>query len=127
VEGSANGRIVFDGSGPAFGGSLIATIVDGYAVSFEGPAAPSFRALIEPHGHEARAVAEFGIGTNDHARVTGELLEDEKVLGTVHLAFGDNHSFGGAVRVDFHLDQVILHPEVSLDGTVVLSSGRLRT
>ena len=40
-------------------------------------------------------MAEFGIGTNDKAILTGVILEDEKVMGTIHIAFGDNKSMGG--------------------------------
>ena len=60
--------------------------------------------LLEPHGLDARNVAEFGIGTNDKAILTGVILEDEKVMGTMHIAFGDNKSMGGTVRVASHLD-----------------------
>jgi leucyl aminopeptidase (aminopeptidase T) len=126
VEGETQGRIVFDGAAPTLGAPLVVTIEDGYARAWEGSAGERFEAMAAPHGPDAFAVAELGIGTNDSARLTGELLEDEKVLGTVHVAFGDNHSFGGSVRVDFHYDFVILRPHVSVDGRTVVADGRLR-
>ena len=56
-------------------------------------------------------MAEFGIGTNDKAILTGIILEDEKVMGTIHIAFGDNKSMGGSVRVASHLDGLIKQPD----------------
>jgi leucyl aminopeptidase (aminopeptidase T) len=128
VEGTARGKLVFDGSIRPIGllhEPLVVEVVDGYAVSFAGPAAAAFRAVVEPHGREAFAVAELGIGTNDAAELTGEVLEDEKIMGTIHVAFGDNHTFGGTIRVPSHLDGVVMSPTVAIDGTTLLEDGRL--
>ena len=46
-------------------------------------------------GPDGTRVAELGIGTNEKAILTGELLEDEKLLGTVHVAFGASAGIGG--------------------------------
>ncbi len=54
----------------------------------------------------ARNIAEFGIGTNDKAKVGTTLLELKKVLGTIHIAIGDNSTFGGKVSVPLHIDYV---------------------
>jgi leucyl aminopeptidase (aminopeptidase T) len=128
LEGRTSGRIVFDGSiwpvGPLTE-PLIVDIEGGYAVNFEGPAAEQFKSVVEPCGRDAFAVAELGIGTNDAAILGGNVLEDEKILGTVHVAFGDNHSFGGTIRVQSHQDGIVLDPVVTMDGTVFLEKGRL--
>ncbi len=60
-------------------------------------------------------MAEFGIGTNDKAILSGRIIEDEKVLGTIHIAFGDNKSMGGSVRVASHLDGLVREPTVWFD------------
>ncbi|MEA2461614.1 MAG: aminopeptidase [Actinomycetota bacterium] len=128
VEGRTNGRIVFDGSIWPIGKlsePLVATIEDGYATDFSGADAARFRETLEPHGREAFAVAELGIGTNEKATLTGNVLEDEKILGTIHVAFGDNHSFGGVIRVSSHQDGIVLHPRLAIDGKVLLEGGRL--
>lgn len=128
VEGATQGTIVFDGSIwpiKKLEDPLHAHIVDGYATGFSGPDAGRFEATLEPHGREAYAIAELGIGTNDAAILTGNVLEDEKILGTIHVAFGDNHSFGGTVRVSSHQDGVVLRPRVEIDGRVILEGGRL--
>jgi leucyl aminopeptidase (aminopeptidase T) len=125
VEGTATGRVVFDGAVPRSGEPLVVTIEAGYATELGGDAGRRLAAEIGTHGREAFAVAELGIGTNDCARITGAVLEDEKVLGTVHVAFGDNHTFGGIVRVSSHVDHVVLEPTLRVDGTVVVTGGRL--
>lgn len=77
-----------------------------------------------------RNIAELGIGTNDKASRPDNILEAEKILGTVHIALGDNSSFGGSVRTPFHQDFVVFNPTVTLmyqDGRrkMILDNGRL--
>jgi leucyl aminopeptidase (aminopeptidase T) len=62
----------------------------------------------------AKNIAELGIGTNDKAKRADNILEAEKILGTVHIAFGDNASFGGNVSVPFHEDYIQFYPTVVL-------------
>ena len=69
--------------------------------------------------------AELGIGTNDKAKLIGNVLEDEKVLGTVHIAMGDNASMGGNVSVASHLDAILLRPTLRVDGKVIMEEGKL--
>ncbi|MFB6145947.1 MAG: aminopeptidase [Candidatus Nanohaloarchaea archaeon] len=76
----------------------------------------------------ARNIAEFGFGTNPGAKLIGNLLQDEKVLGTVHVAFGDNSSYlpeGDERRVecDIHWDAVCIEPTVRFDDRVVIDEG----
>jgi leucyl aminopeptidase (aminopeptidase T) len=59
-------------------------------------------------------IAELGIGTNDKASRPDNILESEKILGTVHIALGDNSSFGGKVRTPFHQDYVFFRPTLTL-------------
>ncbi len=70
-------------------------------------------------------LAEFGIGLNKKAKVIGYILQDEKVFGTVHFAFGSNFSFGGKVKSEIHIDGILLKPTVEIDGKVVMKNGRL--
>ena len=74
-------------------------------------------------GEMGTNVAELGIGTNEKAVLTGNILEDEKILGTVHVAFGASAGIGGTVSVPVHLDCVILEPTLALAGTPVLERG----
>ncbi len=63
---------------------------------------------------ENRNIAELGIGTNDQASRPDNILESEKILGTIHIALGDNSSFGGNVQTSFHQDFVVFHPTITL-------------
>ena len=74
------------------------------------------RPLLKSYGRRVLNVAEFGIGLNPRAKVTGNILEDEKAKGTSHIAFGNNRSFGGRVEVPSHLDFVFFQPRIMVDG-----------
>lgn len=116
---NANGRIVIDG---AMGGlglldePIVIEVDNGNAVSFSGKRADELETIIDRAGPDARNVAELGIGINLAARLIGAILEDEKVGGTVHVALGDNSTFGGNVSVNLHLDGIITSPKVYVDG-----------
>jgi leucyl aminopeptidase (aminopeptidase T) len=69
-------------------------------------------------------LAELGVGTNEKATLTGNILEDEKMLGTVHIAFGASAGIGGTVSVPIHIDSVVLKPTLTVGGTAVISEGR---
>ena len=54
-----------------------------------------------------RNLCELGIGFNPRIKKSiGYILTDEKVMGTVHLAFGMNFSFGGKSESTMHWDFV---------------------
>ena len=62
-----------------------------------------------------KTIAELGIGTNYMASRIDNILEAEKISGTIHIAFGDNKSFGGKVRTSFHQDFIVLEPTLTLE------------
>jgi leucyl aminopeptidase (aminopeptidase T) len=128
VEGTTNGTLVIDGTMWPVGRlsePLVFEIAGGYVRDMSGRHADEVRAVLEPHGPEAYAIAELGIGTNEAAQLTGNVLEDEKILGTIHVAIGDNHTFGGTVRVSSHQDGIVLDPTLSIDGKTVVEAGKL--
>ena len=81
---------------------------------------------MEPFGKPATNLAELGIGTNDKAVICGSVLEDEKVMGTVHMAIGDNKSMGGNVSVSSHLDGILTKPTLLVDGKIIMKDGELK-
>ncbi len=127
-EGASEGVVVVDGSLAGIGRldePVRITVRGGLVVDVSGGAqAREFAGQLERAGDAARNVAELGVGTNDRAKVTGMILEDEKVLGTVHIAFGNNASMGGTVTVPFHVDGILLRPTLVLDGEVLIQDGR---
>jgi leucyl aminopeptidase (aminopeptidase T) len=130
VEGKTNGVFIVDGSFAAVGRieetPVTIAVKDGFATKIEGGnEASRLMKLLEPMGKMAYNIAELGIGTNDKAIITGAILEDEKVMGTVHIALGNNISMGGNCDVGIHLDGVILEPTVTIDGKVILDNGKL--
>jgi leucyl aminopeptidase (aminopeptidase T) len=91
-----------------------------------GVEADRVRAVIAEAGEGADMVAELGIGTNDQARLTGSIMTDEKVLGTAHVAFGDNEGhYGGDNKATIHVDGVMADASVWVDGTLTLERGML--
>jgi leucyl aminopeptidase (aminopeptidase T) len=129
LEGLSNGVVVVDGAMAGVGllsEPIRIAVKDGYATEISGAhEARNLRELLAPHGRDGRNVAEFGIGTNDKAILTGVILEDEKVMGTIHIAFGDNKSMGGSVRVASHLDGMVKKPTVWLDDLKIMEAGKL--
>ncbi len=69
-------------------------------------------------------IAEFGIGTNPGANNPENLLEAEKILGTVHIAVGDSAHIGGDNRSDTHQDFVLNGATVELDGRLLIKKGK---
>lgn len=129
IEGTAEGKIVIDGAIADTGVMdevIELTVREGFVEEIKGGRwAKYLRGLVEPHGRPGRNIAELGIGTNDKAKLIGNVLEDEKVLGTVHIAMGDNASMGGNVSVASHLDAILLKPTLRVDGKVIMEGGKL--
>ena len=62
---------------------------------------------------EASVVGEFAFGMNPKARFVEEFLEAEKMLGTIHIAFGNNSDMpGGKNRSKNHMDFLVSKPTV---------------
>jgi len=134
LEDSANGVVVVDKSFPEL---LLSEPVRmrfeaGRVVAIEGGAeAEEIERRIafgeqREYGQNCRVIAELGIGTNPRARLTGKLITDEKVMGTIHVAIGDNSlpSYGGANRAPIHLDGVVSRPTLVVDGETLIDAGR---
>jgi len=126
VEGSANGKLVIDGAfGKVLEEPVKVTIKKGIAEEFDG--GEDIVIELDKRGKDARYVAEFGVGMNPTAKIVGLEIEDEKALGTVHIAFGDNSTFGGKISCGIHISGVIKEPTVTLDdNTVLLDKGTLK-
>jgi len=105
-------------------------IKEGEVVAIEHPEGVESSDLSEAFEENpcSKKIAEFGFGTNPEATLIGNVLQDEKVLGTVHIAFGDNCSYvpeGDEIRnpCDIHWDTVCESPTVWFDDEKVLDEG----
>jgi leucyl aminopeptidase (aminopeptidase T) len=127
VEGTAEGVLVVDACIAGIGvlnDPLSLEIHAGRVTEIRGgEEARRLEEMFDPVGPDARVLCELGVGTNEKAIITGVVLEDEKVLGTVHIAFGNNLHFGGINDVPFHIDGVITTPTLTVDDTVLIERG----
>jgi leucyl aminopeptidase (aminopeptidase T) len=122
------GTLVIDGSlaGIGLAADPVELVVEaGHLTSARGGQGMEFMELLTVHGEDGTNVAELGIGTNEKAILTGNILEDEKILGTAHVAFGASAAIGGNVQVPVHLDCVVMKPTVELDGEPIVREGEL--
>ncbi len=129
LERKSNGIFVVDGSMAGIGvvkNPIKITVEKGYATKITGGTeARKLVKMLSKFGKKGRNIAELGIGTNDKVKLSGNLLEDEKVLGTVHIALGNNKSMGGNISVPIHVDGVIKKPTVYFDGKIIMKNGKL--
>jgi aminopeptidase len=116
LEGTANGRLVLDRAPTRkLKNPVTIYIKKGMAEKVTGkePFVKQLRDKLSER-RENRNVAELGIGTNDKASKPDNILETEKIFGTIHIALGDNSSFGGKVSTPFHQDFIFFKPTLTL-------------
>lgn len=133
LEDSANGLLVVDAS-LSLGDPELSMADEPVRIRFEagrvvevegGRSAAAFRELITQPG--ADVIAELGIGTNDLARMQGNVMTDEKVLGSIHVAVGYNlGSYGGVNDSPVHCDCCVRDADVHADGRLLIEKGVLR-
>jgi len=75
-----------------------------------------------------RNLGELGIGLNEKCRIMGNMLEDEKVLKTCHVAIGSNYDDDAKALI--HLDGLVKNPTIDLSFKAgrtqrILDNGRL--
>ncbi len=133
VEGTANGVLILEWAPTRELSSPVTLDVRNgrvQRVSGSEPFAAQLRQRLSERSENGN-IAEFGVGTNNMARRPDSLLESEKIRGTIHIALGDNSTFGGTVSAPFHLDFVFFKPTVRLvfdDGSrdTLMSKGSLK-
>ena len=129
VEGTTRGRIVVERVMTDIGvlGEPITWVVqDGLVVDIQGGTAA---ARLRDHVNgvaNATNIGELGIGLNPAARITGDITESKKRLGTAHMAMGDSAGgYGGTVVSDVHLDGILMTPRIEVDGRPIAAEGRI--
>ena len=133
VEGTAEGKLVVETNWYPdlkekmtliFKKGYVTDIIGGGKIGDEYRGLLDFKKKEEPY-ISRRNLAELGIGTNPNAKRPDNILESEKIKGTVHLAIGDNSHMGGKVSSDLHQDFIIPKPTWILDGKAVMKDGKL--
>lgn len=127
LEGKTRGKIISDASIGGLGKvdrNAEIIVKNGFIAGINGgKAAGKFNKLLKCKMY--KNVAELGIGTNCKAKITGNVLEDEKTYGTCHIAFGNNIYFGGRVDVPFHVDVVVKNPDIHANSELIVKHGKI--
>ena len=144
-NGTANGRICFDGSISVAEGDIVINtpihciVENGFVKKISGgEEASCLLQTIEAaernardferdgklpggsgeiYARNARNIGELGIGLNPAARITGKMLEDEKAFRTCHFAIGMNYDEDAPSLI--HLDGLVKGPTI----TAIFSDG----
>ena len=134
VENNTNGVIVTDGSIGDVGQvkkPLRIEVANGKIVSLQSDDLELVEKIkkLTSVDEMASVIGELGIGLNPNARITGNLLEDEKAGKTAHIAFGNNEEMpGGKNNSSTHRDFLFYKPTFNVtykDGTekIVIKDG----
>ncbi|MCJ2520273.1 MAG: aminopeptidase [Candidatus Thermoplasmatota archaeon] len=124
LEGSAEGTLVVDVFFQAFlKAPATVTVREGYAVRAEG--ASDAEAAMDGGGHEGRHLSRLGIGFNPEASLRSTALEASKVMGSIHMGFGDNAALGGEVTCGVEVDAILKSASLEADEKPILDRGRL--
>ncbi len=133
VETSANGEIYFDLPCMYHYGKQVEGVwfkfKNGKVVEYKiRKGKKDFEDIIKHASGKKTTIAELGIGTNPNARPTGGMIiVDEKILGTIHIAIGQNKLFGGVNEATIHWDffkTMGRGSRVEADGKVVMKNGK---
>lgn len=129
IEGTTEGTLVIDHTMDSLGlldQPITLTIKKGRVTKIEGgKSAAQLNKLVNESDAGATNIAEFAIGTNPNARLIGNMAEDKKAIGSVHIAIGDSHVIGGTIESNIHLDGLVLSPTVHIDDERIIDHGKL--
>ncbi|MEP9399102.1 hypothetical protein [Mesorhizobium sp. KR2-14] len=131
VEGTGEGRVVFDLTAHSVGAlkePIILTIEKGFVTKIEGGAqADVWKNILATHGDAGsyNAPAEIALGLNPKVKPVGSMRTDKKMYGTAHIGLGDTVTLGGTCHAKLRLEGVISKPEITVDGVVVSSQGKI--
>lgn len=133
-QGTMNGTVVIDGSWESnlVDEPITLVIEEGMVMDVKGGTTAA--TIRQEFGEAAKrlrtkdrenvwTVAEFGFGMNPQARLSGNVLEDEKRLGTCYFSVGDNTALGGTSAVGIHIPGVLKNASVWLDDTQLITNG----
>jgi aminopeptidase len=120
IENSLTGKFVCDmaigGIGP-IKTPVTLDIKDGKVQNIESEDKQVLKEVKDSLGTDkwSDVIGEFAFGINSKARLVEEFLESEKMMGTIHIAFGNNKDMpGGRNESQNHLDLMISKPSAEV-------------
>ena len=132
VEETINGTIVIDASDSVQGvvaNSYSFTMVNGVITEvIGGKEADVMRNWLETRNDPTiYKLCHFSIGLNTQAGISGNMIEDERMLAAIDFGFGyQDPSFGGTVGLSpYHMDIMLANPDVYLDGKLMSGGNKL--
>ena len=130
VEGTGNGTLVIDSSIHQIGrvNSPVTMIVkNGFVTKIKGGSdAETLQNILKTRGDKnSFNLGEFAVGTNPCARISDNVSEDKKRLGSIHIALGDNVSLGGHLPSATHIDGIMSYPNLWVDNKQIINNGKL--
>lgn len=131
LEGTGNGTFVIDLTMHYLGRvatPIHLTVKDGWITDIQGHEdAHRLRRHLERFGDENayRFPTEASLGLNKEAQIVGSQREDKNIMGAVHFGLGTNSDVGGTVQSNLHMDGVILHPSLYVDGQLRVKRGKI--
>jgi leucyl aminopeptidase (aminopeptidase T) len=134
VEETINGVLEVDGSAyppvGLVGASIHVTYEKGRVVKVAGgPAGGLWRDWLNKFNDPKMfCVAHVSIGMNPAGRLTGNILEDERVAGCWVIGHGSQMEYfkGTVGKASSHSDVVAVRPTISLDGRIIVAQGQFR-
>lgn len=131
VEASSSGVVVIDGDFLFMGRGPVAEpavlhVVDGHLVASDGDGADRLHTMIARcDDGQMSNLAEVSLGLNPRGNIGPVPMETESTLGSAHIAFGNSIAYGGIVDAAAHLDCVMQHATLILDGRFVVADGEI--
>jgi leucyl aminopeptidase (aminopeptidase T) len=131
VEGTGEGTVVFDFTAHSVGKitePLRLTVKAGMVTEISGGReAEIWRDILARHGDpdSFNCPAEVAIGLNPKVKQTGSMRTDKKLYGSCHIGMGDTIALGGTCHAKLRLEGVIRTPEVTIDGQMITSDGKI--
>ena len=132
VEETINGTIVIDASDSVQGvvhNDYSFTMENGVITAVEGGReADVMRSWLEGCNDETiYKLCHFSVGLNPEAGISGNMLEDERLLAGIDFGFGyQDPMFGGTVGLSpYHMDIMLALPTIYLDGKEMSGGGKL--
>jgi len=132
LEESAEGTVFFDVPTDYYGHKIVGITLEfkeGKIIRYDAEQGKKeFTDVLAAATGDKDKIAEFAIGLNPKARFINDITVDEKVLGTIHIAIGDNKgsAYGGKNNSSIHWDLIMTRPTVEVDGNIIMKDGKLK-